>query len=154
MTVTLTKMAQGGIYDQFGGGFCRYSTDERWAIPHFEKMLYDNGPLLALYSDAWLVTRDPLYEKVVRETAAWTIRAMQSAVNEKAGGYYSSLDADSEGVEGKYYVWKRPEVQAFVDFYVTQSAQIAQRSKFVPLNPEQDAKTKQALATLKQQAGK
>ena len=112
--LTLTKMAQGGIYDQLGGGFCRYSTDETWTIPHFEKMLYDNGPLLALYSDAWLVTRDPLYEKVVRETAAWTMREMQDSVNENEGGYYSSLDADSEGHEGKYYVWTRDEVQALL----------------------------------------
>ena len=112
--LTLTKMAHGGIYDQLGGGFCRYSTDEHWAIPHFEKMLYDNGPLLTLYTDAWLVTRDPLYEKVIRETAAWIMREMQDPVNESEGGYYSSLDADSEGVEGKYYVWTREEVRALL----------------------------------------
>jgi uncharacterized protein YyaL (SSP411 family) len=67
---TLTRMSEGGIYDQIGGGFCRYSVDERWEIPHFEKMLYDNGPLLALCADAWAQSRDPLYARVAGETAA------------------------------------------------------------------------------------
>lgn len=111
---TLTRMAEGGIYDQLGGGFCRYSTDAAWTIPHFEKMLYDNGPLLGLYADAWLVTRDALYEKIVRETAAWVMREMQSPVQPGSGGYYSSLDADSEGTEGKFYVWAREEVRALL----------------------------------------
>ena len=105
--LTLTRMAEGGIYDQLGGGFCRYSVDQHWAIPHFEKMLYDNGPLLALYSDAWLVTGEALFKKVVAETAAWTMRDMQSP----EGGYYSSLDADSEHEEGKFYVWTPDEVK-------------------------------------------
>src|SRR5688572_15510886 len=103
-------MAEGGIYDHLGGGFCRYSVDQYWTIPHFEKMLYDNGPLLALYSDAWRVTRDPLYEKVARATADWTLREMQSP----EGGYYSSLDADSEHEEGKFYVWTPQEVNALL----------------------------------------
>ena len=107
---TLGRMAVGGIYDQLGGGFCRYSVDAYWLIPHFEKMLYDNGPLLARYSDAWALTRDPLFAEVVDETAAWTMREMQSS----AGGYYSSLDADSEHEEGKFYVWTPDEVRALL----------------------------------------
>ena len=108
--LTLTKMAEGGIYDQLGGGFCRYSVDAHWTIPHFEKMLYDNGPLLALYSDLWLVRADPLYARTVADTAAWVMREMQST----AGGYYSSLDADSEHVEGKFYVWTPDEIKAAI----------------------------------------
>jgi uncharacterized protein YyaL (SSP411 family) len=105
---TLQRMAEGGIFDQIGGGFCRYSVDAQWAIPHFEKMLYDNGPLLGLYADAWLVRADPLFQRTAEETAAWVMREMQSA----EGGYFSSLDADSEHEEGKFYVWSRDEVKA------------------------------------------
>jgi uncharacterized protein YyaL (SSP411 family) len=118
--LTLTKMGEGGIYDQLGGGFCRYSVDRFWSIPHFEKMLYDNGPLLALYSDAWLATKQPLYEKVARETAEWARREMQSP----EGGFYSSLDADSEGVEGKFYVWTRSELAALLDARELEAAEL------------------------------
>ncbi|MCX7140406.1 MAG: thioredoxin domain-containing protein [Proteobacteria bacterium] len=108
---TLRRMALGGIYDQLGGGFSRYSVDAHWLIPHFEKMLYDNGPLLACYSDAWALTRDPLFAAVAGETAAWIMREMQSP----EGGYYSSLDADSEHEEGKFYVWTPDEARALLD---------------------------------------
>lgn len=110
VVLTLKKMAQGGIYDQLGGGFARYSVDERWAIPHFEKMLYDNGPLLSLYSDAYVATSEPLFKRVVAETCTWVMREMQSP----EGGYYSSLDADSEHVEGKFYVWTLQEIAAIL----------------------------------------
>ena len=107
---TLRRMSEGGIYDQIGGGFSRYSVDERWEIPHFEKMLYDNGPLISLCADAWAQTGNPLYARVAEETVTWVMREMQSA----DGGYTSSLDADSEGEEGKYYVWNRSEVEALL----------------------------------------
>ena len=108
--LTLVKMAEGGIHDQLGGGFCRYSVDPYWSIPHFEKMLYDNAALIALYGDAWRVTRLPLFEKTVRGIAGWVMREMQSP----EGGFYSSLDADSEHEEGKYYVWTPDELRGLI----------------------------------------
>jgi uncharacterized protein YyaL (SSP411 family) len=107
-TFTLQQMALGGMYDQLGGGFCRYSTDDRWMIPHFEKMLYDNGPLLALYSQVFAATDNELFKRIAMETANWVMREMQA----ESGGYFSTLDADSEGVEGKFYVWDTAEVRS------------------------------------------
>jgi len=94
-----------------GGGFCRYSVDDQWMIPHFEKMLYDNGPLLVLYCDAWLATGQALFRRTADGLATWVIREMQSP----EGAYYSTLDADSEGEEGKFYVWDRNQVRALLD---------------------------------------
>jgi hypothetical protein len=103
---TLRKMAEGGIHDQLGGGFCRYSVDERWEIPHFEKMLYDNGPLLGLYADAFALTDDVYFKQVAEGIVGWLLREMTSS----EGAFYSSLDADSEHEEGRFYVWDRAQV--------------------------------------------
>ncbi|MGB0856035.1 MAG: thioredoxin domain-containing protein [Nitrosopumilus sp.] len=104
---TLNKMAKGGIFDQIGGGFHRYSTDTKWLVPHFEKMLYDNALIPVNYAEAYQITKDPFYLKVLKKTLDFVLREMTSP----EGGFYSAYDADSEGVEGKFYVWEKSQIR-------------------------------------------
>ena len=110
VTTSLDAMASGGIYDHLGGGFARYSVDQRWLVPHFEKMLYDNALLARAYLHAWLVTGNPAYRQVLDETVGYVLRDLRHP----DGGFYSAEDADSEGVEGKFYVWSLDELAAVV----------------------------------------
>ena len=110
LRLTLNEMANGGIYDQIGGGFARYSVDARWFAPHFEKMLYDNGQLLSLYAEVYCLTKDEQYRTVINET----IRFAQRELMSPEGGFYAALDADSEGEEGKFYVWTHKELEAIL----------------------------------------
>jgi len=104
---SLEQMINGGIYDQLGGGFARYATDRAWLVPHFEKMLYDNALLIGLLADAYQSTKTPLYKETIEETIAFTLRELYKTDQ----GFYAALDADSEGEEGKYYVWSKKEIE-------------------------------------------
>ena len=108
LTVTLDHMARGGIYDQVGGGFHRYSTERTWTVPHFEKMLYDNAQLVEVYARAYRLTKKPLYRRVVEETLAFVKREMTAP----EGGFYSAIDAETDGEEGRFYVWTDEELDA------------------------------------------
>jgi uncharacterized protein len=140
--VTLDNMANGGIYDHLGGGFARYSTDDIWKIPHFEKMLYDNAELVSLYSNAYKVTGNELYKKVVYETLDFIEREMTN----ESGGFYSSLDADSEDEEGKYYVWTKQEIETllsdkselFCDYYSVTSIGNWEGNNILYINPKKE----------------
>lgn len=132
---TLDKMAMGGVYDHIGGGFFRYSTDERWKVPHFEKMLYDNAQLISLYSKAYKVFKEPAYKRIVMETISFLDREMK----DPEGGYYAAMDADSEGEEGKYYVWKEEglkpvltdEFQMFASYFNIDSESVWENGNYV-----------------------
>ncbi|MFN4088846.1 MAG: thioredoxin domain-containing protein, partial [Alphaproteobacteria bacterium] len=113
VTTTLVQMSQGGIWDHLGGGFSRYSVDERWLVPHFEKMLYDNAQMVDLLTTVWQDERRPLFEARVRETVAWLLREMRAETAEDGNAAFAAaLDADSEGVEGRFYVWSETEIDA------------------------------------------
>ncbi|MFO0555847.1 MAG: hypothetical protein U0271_46145 [Polyangiaceae bacterium] len=121
VTLTLDRMAAGGMYDQLGGGFARYSTDEKWHVPHFEKMLYDNAQLARVYTEAWQLTGEARFRRVATETLDYVLREMQG----EHGGYFSATDADSEGVEGKFFTWSKAELDASLEPEVARAAAAA-----------------------------
>lgn len=141
--LTLDKMAKGGIYDQIGGGFARYSVDMLWKVPHFEKMLYDNGQLLSLYSFAFQVSKSTLYKQTVYQTTHWLEREMLT----QDSAFFSAIDADSEGEEGKFYVWKKPELEQLLgadflwvsDYYNINGRGFWEDGNYILLKNESDA---------------
>jgi len=137
VALSLDKMALGGIYDQIGGGYARYSVDAYWKVPHFEKMLYDNAQLIALYSQAFRHFKEPLYETVVRQSIAFAERELQSPGN---AFFYSALDADSEGEEGRFYVWTEAELRAaipsedwplFAEYYQIKPSAVWEKGRYI-----------------------
>lgn len=147
--LTLDKMAMGGIYDQIGGGFARYSVDMIWKVPHFEKMLYDNAQLISLYCDAWKLSGKKLYQEVVEETMDFILREMTSP----SGGFYSALDADSEGVEGKFYCWNPDDLKFLsqddfhfaVRYFNINENGYWEHDRYIPLRIKSDEEMAEAL---------
>lgn len=143
LDLTLTKMAWGGIYDQIGGGFARYSVDVFWKVPHFEKMLYDNAQLISLYTQAYKYQANDLYKQVVYETIEFVNRELTNP----NGGFYSALDADSEGVEGKYYVWQKDELEnvlgndflLFADYYCVNETGYWEHDNYILMRTADDS---------------
>jgi len=163
VNLTLEKMAYGGVYDQIGGGFSRYSTDEKWHIPHFEKMLYDNAQLISLYSDAYLITNNELYKNVVYETISFVLKELTNS----NGGFYSSIDADSKSLDGKenegaYYVWKEDELKkllkdefvVFSDYYNINKYGYWEDDNYVLIKNKSDATFAKAHNLSKKQVSK
>lgn len=141
---TLDKMAMGGIYDQLRGGFARYSVDMLWKVPHFEKMLYDNAQLISLYAKAFQASKNPFYKEIVEQTTEW----LSVEMNDAEGGYYAALDADSEGVEGKFYTWTKEELQQLLgkdypiieEYYqINRIGYWEEENVYIPLRKEHDA---------------
>lgn len=162
LKTTLDKMAMGGIYDQTGGGFARYSVDEIWKVPHFEKMLYDNAQLLGLYSQAFSCFKNPLYKEVVYETVEFMAREL----THRTGAFYSSLDADSEGEEGKFYTWEKqelkeilgPEFDLFAAYYNVNKAGLWENDRYILMRTVPDEafarRHNMTLQSLREQVGR